>query len=197
MSSQKVETEDVRTRIIEAALDLFSAKGFHATTTVKIAQKAGVNEVTVFRHFKNKVTLFHEVLNEIKKIGFDAKRIEGLDFDPEDTIRFCVEAIFEIFETFPREIRLLNLALFDGVDGFEETFVQKNMSMAIEFISDAFRKLQDQNRIISKEDPEMLAHMLLCQCLEMATSRIVKKLTPLRKYDRASLSQSVTRLFLV
>ena len=105
---QKKEADDTRQRIIEAALDLFSENGFHATTTRKISKKANVNEVTLFRHFKNKKALFKEVLSEIRKIGFNSNEIKNLEISPQDAIRFVVEGIFEIIEMYPRETRLLN-----------------------------------------------------------------------------------------
>lgn len=41
-------------RIVEAAIQLISEKGYAAATTRSIAALAGVNEVTIFRHFGNK-----------------------------------------------------------------------------------------------------------------------------------------------
>ena len=41
-------------RILEAAAVLFAERGYAATTTRAIAERAGVNEVTLFRKFKNK-----------------------------------------------------------------------------------------------------------------------------------------------
>lgn len=49
--------------ILEAARDLFSKKGFKAVTTRELAKKANVNEVTIFRHFKNKENLFEQVIS--------------------------------------------------------------------------------------------------------------------------------------
>ena len=49
-------------QIIETARDLFAEKGFKAVTTREIAQKAGVNEVTIFRHFDNKDNLFAQII---------------------------------------------------------------------------------------------------------------------------------------
>jgi len=40
--------------ILTAAADLFGERGYNATTTRAIAERAGVNEVTLFRTFKNK-----------------------------------------------------------------------------------------------------------------------------------------------
>lgn len=61
MSSQLVST---RQRLIQAALELFSAHGVSATTTRQIAEKAEVNEVTLFRNFGNKHGLLLAVLEE-------------------------------------------------------------------------------------------------------------------------------------
>jgi|SRR5579871_6908513 len=52
---------DVRGRMREAALELFQAKGYDATTAAEIASRAGVTERTFFRHFADKrEVLFNE-----------------------------------------------------------------------------------------------------------------------------------------
>ncbi len=61
---------DVRTRILEAAAAIYGTNGFHGTTTRRIATEAGVNEVSVFRHFGSKEALLREVIS----LGW--KRIE-------------------------------------------------------------------------------------------------------------------------
>jgi AcrR family transcriptional regulator len=61
MSSHLIST---RQRLIQAALELFSAQGVSATTTRQIAEKAEVNEVTLFRNFGNKHGLLLAVLEE-------------------------------------------------------------------------------------------------------------------------------------
>ena len=45
---------DVRTRLREAALELFREHGYDRTTTAGIAARAGVTERTFFRHFPDK-----------------------------------------------------------------------------------------------------------------------------------------------
>jgi AcrR family transcriptional regulator len=197
MTISRNETKDARSRILEAALDLFSEKGLEATTTIKIAKKAGVNEVTLFRHFKSKMALFDAVMDEVKKAGFDTEIVEGIDIPPEDIIRFAVEITFDTFRNNIRELRLLKLALWHRVEGFEEHFVDKSLRQAVRFIGGAFRELQARNRITSKEDPELLANMLLSMMVEMATQRAMHESSPLREMDTRSLADSILRLFLV
>lgn len=49
-----MSTED---RILDAAARIFKEVGFRETTTRRVASEAGVNEVTVFRHFGSKEQL--------------------------------------------------------------------------------------------------------------------------------------------
>jgi AcrR family transcriptional regulator len=52
--SDRVSTED---RILDAALGVFAEVGFRGATTRRIAEVAGVNEVTLFRRFRTKEEL--------------------------------------------------------------------------------------------------------------------------------------------
>jgi AcrR family transcriptional regulator len=54
--------KDTRQRILEAALAVFSRDGISGATTREIARVAKVNEVTLFRYFKNKNELLHQTL---------------------------------------------------------------------------------------------------------------------------------------
>jgi AcrR family transcriptional regulator len=45
---------DVREALLRAAIKVFAETGTRGATTRRIAQEAGVNEVTLFRHFKSK-----------------------------------------------------------------------------------------------------------------------------------------------
>jgi AcrR family transcriptional regulator len=53
--------EDTRTKILEAALQLFARQGYDGTTTKDLAKFAKVAEGTLFRHFANKKAILIEV----------------------------------------------------------------------------------------------------------------------------------------
>lgn len=50
-----------RQRLIRAALELFTSRGYHDTTTAEIAKKAGVAEGTIYRHFRSKQQFLNEL----------------------------------------------------------------------------------------------------------------------------------------
>jgi AcrR family transcriptional regulator len=49
-----------REKLLDAAMRVFAESGFRGATTRRIAEAAGVNEVTLFRHFKSKSALISE-----------------------------------------------------------------------------------------------------------------------------------------
>jgi AcrR family transcriptional regulator len=51
-----------RQRILEGAERVFSRDGFQGATTREIAREAGVNEVTLFRHFRSRDDLLRETI---------------------------------------------------------------------------------------------------------------------------------------
>src|SRR5436190_12293021 len=51
-----------RQAIIEAALDEFIARGFAATRLDDIAKRAGVAKGTIYLHFKDKESMFEELI---------------------------------------------------------------------------------------------------------------------------------------
>ncbi|MES1044137.1 TetR family transcriptional regulator [Bacillus obstructivus] len=49
-------------KILEAAVEIFSEKGYSGTSTSEIAKKAGVAEGTIFRHYKTKKDLLLSII---------------------------------------------------------------------------------------------------------------------------------------
>ncbi len=60
---------DIRTSLLEVTAQLFAEHGWRGTTTRRIAEAAGVNEVTVFRHFGSKEVLLREAIESAALVG--------------------------------------------------------------------------------------------------------------------------------
>ena len=60
---------DVREALLKAAIKVFAEAGMRGATTRRIAQEAGVNEVTLFRHFKSKDDLIDAALQHFAASG--------------------------------------------------------------------------------------------------------------------------------
>lgn len=57
---------DKKEKILKAALELFTEKGFDHVSTAEITKKAGVATGTLFTHFKNKLELINYLYVDIK-----------------------------------------------------------------------------------------------------------------------------------
>ncbi len=66
--------QQTRTRIVDAASELFAERGFDAVSVVEIAQRAGVVEKTVFNHFPVKEGLVFEADPPVRAALLDAVR---------------------------------------------------------------------------------------------------------------------------
>lgn len=83
--------------LLEAALDLFVAKGFAATRVEEVAVKAGVSKGTLFLYFKSKEELFEAVVRENigDQIIQGMTEIAEFDGSTTDLLKFAMFAWWE------------------------------------------------------------------------------------------------------
>lgn len=102
--------------ILTAAKTLFAKLGFKAVTTKEIANKAKVNEVTIFRLFQNKRNLLDHVLAyHFKTPDFD----KFLNYKEENIERFLLSVGALLKESFTENMDLFriefyNIAIING-----------------------------------------------------------------------------------
>jgi AcrR family transcriptional regulator len=63
-------------RLLDAARELFTADGYHATTTPMLARRAGVAEGTIYRHFPSKHALLNAAYQDVQAWGAEIVRTE-------------------------------------------------------------------------------------------------------------------------
>ena len=82
---------DARELLLDAALKVYAEHGTRGATTRRIAQAAGVNEVTLFRVFGSKETLLREALSMSRRaLEFVDTRLPDTPVDPEaELTEFC------------------------------------------------------------------------------------------------------------
>jgi AcrR family transcriptional regulator len=72
MDNSVQRTTQTRARILKAATEGFAALGIAGATTREIARVAGVNEVTLFRHFQSKEQLLAAVVQQVTALQAEA-----------------------------------------------------------------------------------------------------------------------------
>jgi AcrR family transcriptional regulator len=64
LSARGVET---RTRLIEAAEEVFAELGYHEASIVKITEAAGVGQGTFYLYFASKKDVFDELVRDLNR----------------------------------------------------------------------------------------------------------------------------------
>jgi TetR/AcrR family transcriptional repressor of mexJK operon len=72
--------------IVEAACELFVELGFQATTLDKVAQRAKVSKLSIYRHFENKEALFSAAIAARCHQFAPQALFEGVDGSAEDQL---------------------------------------------------------------------------------------------------------------
>ncbi|MGE0352393.1 MAG: TetR/AcrR family transcriptional regulator [Gemmatimonadales bacterium] len=105
----KRDGEATRQKLLRAALELYTTIGFRGTTTPMIAEKAGVAEGTIYRHFTGKEHLLNEIYRGAQRWGGKLLK-EGEGERParasERLVRFARQ-LAEASERDPAVVRML------------------------------------------------------------------------------------------
>ncbi|QNP50332.1 TetR family transcriptional regulator [Diaphorobacter aerolatus] len=108
----KAEADETRTRLLDAAEEVFFEKGVSRTSLGDIAQRAGATRGAVYWHFKDKVDLFSSMLNRVC-MPFDelCDDLYG-DMPPLVRIRESIRNVFENVTLDERRRKIFDTAMF-------------------------------------------------------------------------------------
>ena len=118
-SAGRMNAGDRRRQLLDAALDLFSRKGFGGATTKEIAAAAGVTEAIIFRHFPSKQALYTAVLDSRTEDCSHDEWFAGIQAhmdrnDDAGVLRMLAAGILESYRTDARFERILLFAALEG-----------------------------------------------------------------------------------
>lgn len=131
---------DTRQKLLEAALELVSLKGYNGTTTREIAARAGVSELTLFRRFGKKEKLFEEMLNSFTFLPRLLDLIEEMEGKPLSeclqtigtrflqTLRLrrpLVRVLLSEVSHYPRKVRNVHQQMIDNQARILEDFLDR------------------------------------------------------------------------
>jgi len=125
-----------RQRLIRAALELFTTRGYHDTTTAQIAKKAGIAEGTIYRHFASKQHLVNELYRAAQR--WAARVVQETARDPEaGTARAQLTAVaLGLVEGATQETAIVKLGLLEPLSVLDDESrkTERDFRMALERI---------------------------------------------------------------
>ncbi len=148
-----------------AALKLFSTQGYDKTSTVQIAQDAGISQATVFKYFPTKQDLLLAVIEPIgKQMGTDLSSQFDTYDSLEDYIRFIITDRTAFFLDNTDVIRIL----------YHEALVSEYMrSAVVDLVLPIIRHVAPRIVEIGKKDPTFDDSMTIEQIQTILTSQFL------------------------
>ncbi|MCP4116683.1 MAG: TetR/AcrR family transcriptional regulator [Desulfobacteraceae bacterium] len=163
---------ETRGKILDAAMRLFSKKGFHSTNTKEIAREAGVATGSFYAYFKDKKSVFLEIYKgishkQLKDMAGGMAGVEGQD----DTGR--VEALLRALAgehgfspNFQREVSAMRYSDPD-VEALHNS-IHEGLGQEVALM------LEKQKERLRVKDLDAAAFVILCACEEVIhTSRTI------------------------
>ncbi len=109
--------QNKREIILDAAVQVFSTKGYHNTRMEEIATVAGIGKGTIYEYFDSKLQLFQDMMESSLQIYYtriDMPKLENLTFKQRMLV------LFESHITFCRENRELTRIVFWDTEIWDE-----------------------------------------------------------------------------
>lgn len=103
-----------RHRILEAALDVFSAHGYRGATLDQIAETAGLSKPNILYYFNGKEDIHVTLLNQLMETWLDPLVEMDASGDPLDELLSYVQRKLDMARALPRESRLFANEILQG-----------------------------------------------------------------------------------
>jgi AcrR family transcriptional regulator len=95
--------KDIRSLVLETALDLFSTRGYFSTSVHHIQKQAGVSIGSIYHHFTNKEAIAKALYDEL--VGLMGQAMTDIMISEESTeqrLKAVCAYLFELTETSPQ-----------------------------------------------------------------------------------------------
>ena len=104
----RLPRDERRAQLLAAALEVFTAAGYHSAAMDEIADRAGVSKPVLYQHFQSKLELYLAVLDiHIDSLVFQIQKAIAATPDNANRVRATVDAYFSFIDTEGEAFRLL------------------------------------------------------------------------------------------
>ena len=195
--AHKIPAQVRRAAIVEAAIKLFSEKGFRGTTTRELAAAVGVSEPVLYQHFATKSDLYAAIIDTKSQ---DARSLtESLQSyvrlgDDRAFLTHLANAILDFHEQDPGYLRLLlfsGLEKHDLADRFHERQARGFLQAVIAYIESRMQ----QGAFRDGLDPSLIAMSFIGMVAHYGLDRVLSEKTDWPQ-DRKTVVDGMVSIFL-
>ena len=153
--------KDTKERILEAALEMFSRKGYDGTNIRELTASLGLVKSSMYRHFKSKEEIWNCLLDEM--IAYYGARFGSPENLPPipDSLEGLVEMTRQMTDVTIHDEKIIMTRKLLSIEQFRDDrardLATKHFLTGLkEMFTHIFTGMMDKG-LLQKEDPEMLA----------------------------------------
>ena len=153
--------KDTKERILEAALEMFSQKGYAGTNIRELTASLGLVKSSMYRHFKSKEEIWNTLLDEM--IAYYGARFGSPENLPPipDSLEGLVEMTRHMTDVTIRDEKIIMTRKLLSIEQFRDErardLATKHFLTGLkEMFTHIFAGMMDKG-LLRKDDPEMLA----------------------------------------
>ena len=137
---KRMSGEERKKQIINAAMKIFSEKGFQGTKTKDIAKAAGISEAMIFKFFKNKEDLYKAIITSTVKDH--SKEISDMQSQVSNLPTVLKEFILHVIDLNEKDPTFLRLMLYSSLEEheFAHNFMETHLLVETEEFTKAIEK---------------------------------------------------------
>jgi AcrR family transcriptional regulator len=160
-----------RGQIVRVASALFAKKGFKGTTTRLIAERAGISEAVIFKHFTKKADLYKAIIRHCCEDEHGSSRLLNALKGRKGKAVFTALASFMLKEH-RKDPTLMRLITYSALERnpLSDMFIRTKGLELIEFLESHIRGLV-RDRVFRRVDPAVAARAFIGMVLQYSISQ--------------------------
>lgn len=165
--------ETTKERILDAAIDLISTKGFDAVSIREIARAVSIRESSIYNHFRSKDEILDTIIDyfilELTRAGEPAIDVEGQleELGPLKFMEIGSRAYMQQINR-PRVVKIWRIISIDLYRNqkIKIFFRQTMLTLPIDYWEQLFQKMMDK-KLIKAYDARLLSREFFSFCIYM------------------------------
>ena len=155
-------TPDNTTKLLmEAALRVFTEKGFAGASTREIVEIGGVTKPTLYYHFGSKDNLYRSILEDIfDRFNREISQIVSAELLPLDKLLTVVQFYLNHCHESPREVKLILMAIYRSDPSLPDVDIRTIGQPMVESIAEIIWE-GEKAKVLIKGNPLQLSLQLL------------------------------------
>lgn len=185
--------EDRREQLIDAAMSVFSQKGFARATNKDIAREAGITPGLIYHYFASKEDLLMAVIEQRSPLQFIATLpTQALSLPPEQFFRFLLLRVLNIIEE-EKFVRLLRVVLSEILHGDNPHMTQLApyvIQRVLSFIG-SYLEVKMESGEVRRADVPLVAQTLIGSVIGFVLRRQILRDEVALAYSHEQIVESV------